>query len=124
MTPTLTLCSLDRFCGMVDIYNYIFRVVNILTFIYQLTIVSSPIPNKYVRRASITSACILANTLLTHVTSISSACIHITALAFPLYEYLHSHQYPRIYAMRPSGENPQPGQPRQQLLDQGINPEG
>ena len=35
MIPTLTLCSLDRFCGMVDVYNYIIRVVNILTlFIY------------------------------------------------------------------------------------------
>ena len=34
MIPTLTLCSLYRFCGMVDEYNYIIRVVNILTFIY------------------------------------------------------------------------------------------
>ena len=34
MIPTLTLCSLDRFCGMADAYNYIIRVVNILTFIY------------------------------------------------------------------------------------------
>ena len=34
MIPTLTLCSLDRFCRMVDVYNYIIRVVNILTFIY------------------------------------------------------------------------------------------
>ena len=32
--PALTLCSLDRFCRMVDVYNYIIRVVNILTFIY------------------------------------------------------------------------------------------
>ena len=32
----LTLCSLDRLCGMVDVYNYIIRVVNILTFIYLL----------------------------------------------------------------------------------------
>ena len=30
----ITLCSLDCFCGMVDVYNYIIRVVNILTFIY------------------------------------------------------------------------------------------
>ena len=30
----ITLCSLDRFRGMVDVYNYIVRVVNILTFIY------------------------------------------------------------------------------------------
>ena len=34
MIPTLTLCSLDRFCGMVDVYNYIIRVANNLTFIY------------------------------------------------------------------------------------------
>ena len=34
MIPTLTLCSLDRLRGMVDVYNYIIRVVNILTFIY------------------------------------------------------------------------------------------
>ena len=33
MIPNLTLCSLDRFCRMVDAYNYISRVVNILTFI-------------------------------------------------------------------------------------------
>ena len=32
--PTLTLYSLDRIRGMVDVYNYIIRVVNILTFIY------------------------------------------------------------------------------------------
>ena len=31
---TITLCFLDRFCGMVDVYNYIVRLVNILTFIY------------------------------------------------------------------------------------------
>ena len=30
----ITLCSLDRFRGMVDVYNYIVRVVNILTFVY------------------------------------------------------------------------------------------
>ena len=36
MIPTLTLCSLDRFRGMVDAYNYIIREVNILTFIYLL----------------------------------------------------------------------------------------
>ena len=30
MIPTLTLCSVDRLCGMVNVY----RVVNILTFIY------------------------------------------------------------------------------------------
>ena len=29
-----TLCSLDRLCGVIDVYNYIIRVVNILTFIY------------------------------------------------------------------------------------------
>ena len=34
MNPTLTLCTLDRLCGMVDVYNYIIRVVNILTFNY------------------------------------------------------------------------------------------
>ena len=34
MILTLTLSSLDRLCGMVDVYNYIIRVVNILTFIY------------------------------------------------------------------------------------------
>ena len=35
MIPTLTLCSLDRLFGMVDVYNYIIRVViNIFTFIY------------------------------------------------------------------------------------------
>ena len=34
MIPTLTLCYLDHLCGMVDVYNYIIRVVNILTFIY------------------------------------------------------------------------------------------
>ena len=34
MIRFLILCSLDRFCGMVDVYNYIIRVVNILTFIY------------------------------------------------------------------------------------------
>ena len=36
MIPTLTLCSLDRLHGMVDVYNYIIRVhvVNILTSIY------------------------------------------------------------------------------------------
>ena len=33
MIPTHTLCSLDRFRGMVDVYNYTIRVVNILTFI-------------------------------------------------------------------------------------------
>ena len=33
-----TLCSLDRLCGMVDVYNYIIRVVNILTLIWMLTI--------------------------------------------------------------------------------------
>ena len=42
-----TLCSLDRFCGMVDVYNYIIRVVNILTFIFliirarKITVISS-----------------------------------------------------------------------------------
>ena len=34
MIPTLTLCSLDRFCRVVEVYNYIIRVVNILAFIY------------------------------------------------------------------------------------------
>ena len=34
MIPTLTLCSLDRVRGMVDVYNYIIRVVNILKFIH------------------------------------------------------------------------------------------
>ena len=34
MIPSLTLCSLDRFRGMVDVYNYIIRVVNTLTLIY------------------------------------------------------------------------------------------
>ena len=34
MIPALTLCSLDRLGGMVDVYNYIMRVVNILTFVY------------------------------------------------------------------------------------------
>ena len=37
MIPSLTLCFLDRFCGMVDVYNYIIRVVNILTFISKHT---------------------------------------------------------------------------------------
>ena len=32
-----TLCSLGRLRGMVDVYNYIIRVVNILTFIYTHT---------------------------------------------------------------------------------------
>ena len=41
MIPTFTICSLDRFCGMVDVYNYIIRVVNILTFIYPLTVVAT-----------------------------------------------------------------------------------
>ena len=27
MIPTLSLCSLDRLCRMVDVYNYIIRVV-------------------------------------------------------------------------------------------------
>ena len=36
MIPTLTLCSLDRFCGMVNVYNYIIKVVNILTFIHSI----------------------------------------------------------------------------------------
>ena len=31
---SVTLCSLDRLRGMVDVYNYYIRVVNILTFIY------------------------------------------------------------------------------------------
>ena len=31
---TLTFCSLDCFCGMVDVYNYFISVVNILTFTY------------------------------------------------------------------------------------------
>ena len=35
-----TLCSLDRLRGMVDVYNYIIRVVNILTFIYSIPITS------------------------------------------------------------------------------------
>ena len=34
MIPTLTLCSLDYLRGMVDVYIYIIRAVNILTFIY------------------------------------------------------------------------------------------
>ena len=34
MIPSLILCSLDRFRGIVDVYNYIIRVVNILTLIY------------------------------------------------------------------------------------------
>ena len=38
MIPTLTLCSLDRFRRMVDVYNYIIRVVNILTLIYVCTL--------------------------------------------------------------------------------------
>ena len=29
-----THCFLDRICGMVDVNNYIIRVVNVLTFIY------------------------------------------------------------------------------------------
>ena len=33
MIPTLILCSLDHLRGIVDVYNYIIRVVNILTFI-------------------------------------------------------------------------------------------
>ena len=37
MIPTLTLCSLDHWCGMVDVYNLYIRVVNILTFIYLST---------------------------------------------------------------------------------------
>ena len=36
MIPILILCSIDRFCGMVDVHNYIIRVVNKLTFIYLL----------------------------------------------------------------------------------------
>ena len=98
--------------------------------LYQLTIVSSPISDKYGCFTSITSACILANTLLTHVTSISSACILINALASLLcachfnFQCLYSCKYPSIYTMRPLGENHHPGQPYQQLLDQGITPEG
>ena len=98
--------------------------------LYQPTVVSSSILNRYVSRSSIPSDCILTNTLLTHVTYISSAYILINAIASPLYachfnrQCLYSCQYPRIYAMRSSGENPQPGQPRQQLLDQGITPDG
>ena len=44
---TLILCSLDRFRGMVDVYNYIIRVVNILTYIFliirarKITVISS-----------------------------------------------------------------------------------
>ena len=34
MVLSLILCSLDRFRGMVDVYNYNIRVVNNLTFIY------------------------------------------------------------------------------------------
>ena len=34
MIPTLTLCSVDGLRGMVDVYNHIIKVVNILTFIY------------------------------------------------------------------------------------------
>ena len=34
IVSNFALCSLDRLCGMVDVYNYIIRVVNILTFIY------------------------------------------------------------------------------------------
>ena len=52
--------------------------------LYQLAVVSSPIPDKYVHRTSITSACIHVNVLaspLTHVTSIISACIISIALA-------------------------------------------
>ena len=37
---TLILCSLDRFRGMVDVYNYIIRVVNNLTFVYLFTTAS------------------------------------------------------------------------------------
>ena len=37
-TLCYTLWSLDSFCGMVDVYNYIIRVVNILTFIYLLCV--------------------------------------------------------------------------------------
>ena len=36
MIPLLTLCSLDCLRGMVDVYNYIIRVVNILTLNYLL----------------------------------------------------------------------------------------
>ena len=43
MIPTLTLCSLDRFRGMVDVYNYIIRVVNILAFIYSILCVAGSI---------------------------------------------------------------------------------
>ena len=34
MIPILTLCSLDCLHGMVDVYNYIIRVVYVLTFIH------------------------------------------------------------------------------------------
>ena len=44
MIPTLTLCSLDRLCGMIDVYNYIIRLVNILAFIYWLTCVLQKLP--------------------------------------------------------------------------------
>ena len=36
MILSLTLCSLDRIRGMVDVYIYIIRVVNILTCIYSI----------------------------------------------------------------------------------------
>ena len=41
MIPTLILCSLDRLRGIVDVYNYIIRAVNILTFIYLQSVLLS-----------------------------------------------------------------------------------
>ena len=83
--------------------------------LYQIIVVSSPIPEKFVCHTSITSAYILANTPLTHVTYFSNACILIIALKCPLYachfnhQCLYSSQYLRIYAIRPLGEYLQSG---------------
>ena len=107
-----------------DAPEYIF--VNI--GLYPLTMISSAISGKYACFTSISSACILTNTLQLHftstpVTAFSSIPSHLlhTPVHFVL-QCLYSRQYPRIYAMRPSGENPRPSQPHQHLLDQGIAP--
>ena len=79
---------------------------------------------------SFSSAWIIANTLQSYFTS-TPLTVLSPMPSYPLHtlvhfilQYLYSRQYPRIYAMRPSGENRRPSQLRQHLLDQGIAPFG
>ena len=55
VTPALTLCSMDRFCGMVDVYTDIIRVFNILTFVYLLILIVATLTSPEALAAANTS---------------------------------------------------------------------